>query len=174
MGVVKRILSSVAVSGVAMMAVTSNSVSAADIELPDTVIWSSYPTGTTAYSQAVAIGSVLQNEYGVKLRVIPGRNDIARFFPIRQGRAHFAATGNSDVYFAQEAVFDFGSKSWGPQPVRATVRNVPDGCAYTFVTTEDSGIQSASDLKGKRVVYVHGSPSLNFASEGLLAYAGLT
>lgn len=48
------------------------------IELPRTMAWSAYPTGTGGYSQAVALGNILQRTYGVNLRVIPGRNDVSR------------------------------------------------------------------------------------------------
>ena len=50
----------------------THSIWAADgIELPKTIAWSAYPTGTGGYSQAVAIGSILQRQYQVNLRVIP-------------------------------------------------------------------------------------------------------
>ena len=44
---------------------------AGQLEMPRTVAWSAYPTGTGGYSQAVAIGNILQRQYGVNLRVVP-------------------------------------------------------------------------------------------------------
>ena len=35
------------------------------IELPRTMAWSAYPTGTGGYSQAVALGNILQRSRGV-------------------------------------------------------------------------------------------------------------
>ncbi|MFM1897055.1 MAG: hypothetical protein RLZZ385_2129, partial [Pseudomonadota bacterium] len=35
------------------------------IDLPRTIAWSAYPTGTGGYSQAVAIGNILQRTYKV-------------------------------------------------------------------------------------------------------------
>jgi len=36
-----------------------------NIQFPKTIAWSAYPTGTGGYSQAVAIGNILQRQYGV-------------------------------------------------------------------------------------------------------------
>ena len=80
-----------------------------------TIAWSAYPTGTGGYSQAVAIGNILQRQYGVNLRVIPGRNDVSRLATLRAGRVHFSAGGSESVY-AQEGILNFASKIWGPQP----------------------------------------------------------
>ena len=66
--------------------------------------WSAYNLGTTGYSQAVAIGKVLKDEYGTTLRVIPGKNDISRLVPLRKGRVQFSANGIA-TYLAQEGVF---------------------------------------------------------------------
>src|SRR5690606_40363144 len=74
-------------------------------ELPRTIAWSAYPTGTSGYSQAVAIGSILRREYGVNLRVIPGRNDVSRLATLLAGRVHFSAGGSEAVY-AQEGVLN--------------------------------------------------------------------
>ena len=51
--------------------------SADDVQFPKTIAWSAYPTGTGGYSQAVAIGNILQRQYSTNLRVIPGRNDVS-------------------------------------------------------------------------------------------------
>ena len=93
-----------------------------NIQFPKTIAWSAYPTGTGGYSQAVAIGNILQRQYGVNLRVIPGRNDVSRLATLRAGRVHFSAGGSESVY-AQEGILNFASKIWGPQPVRALMSN---------------------------------------------------
>ncbi len=96
-----------------------------NIQFPKTIAWSAYPTGTGGYSQAVAIGNILQRQYGVNLRVIPGRNDVSRLATLRAGRVHFAAGGSESVY-AQEGILNFASKIWGPQPIRALMSNFSD------------------------------------------------
>ena len=147
--------------------------SAGDIQFPKTIAWSAYPTGTGGYSQAVAIGNILQRQYSTNLRVIPGRNDVSRLATLRAERVHFSAGGSESVY-AQEGVLNFASKIWGPQPVRAMLSNYSDACSYSIATAADADIRSMADMKGKRMTFVQGAPSLNNATAALLAYANLT
>ncbi|MCH8504685.1 MAG: TAXI family TRAP transporter solute-binding subunit [Ectothiorhodospiraceae bacterium] len=167
-----RALSGLAISAAAT-GLLATSVHAGGVELPRTVVWSAYPTGTSGYSQAVALGSVLQNEYGTNLRVIPGRNDISRLSPLRGNRVQFAAGGSEGVY-AQEGMLDFSHQGWGPQPLRIVLWNISDGCSFTLATAANAGIDSISDIRGKRVTYVQGAPSLNNATAALLSYGNLT
>jgi len=146
---------------------------AADIELPKTLVWTAYNTGSAGYNQAVAIGSALKNAHGVNLRVLPGKNDVSRLSPLRQGKAQFSATGSDSIY-AQEAVYTFGTRKWGPQSIRLLLHNVADGCAVSMAAAADAGIETLADLKGKRVAWVRGAPALNKAVESMLAFAGLT
>ena len=124
--------------------------SAGDIQFPKTIAWSAYPTGTGGYSQAVAIGNILQRQYSTNLRVIPGRNDVSRLATLRAERVHFSAGGSESVY-AQEGVLNFASKIWGPQPVRAMLSNYSDACSYSIATAADADIRSMADMKGKRM-----------------------
>ena len=62
-------------------------------ELPKQMSWTAYDTGSAGYNQAVAIGAALQDALGVNLRVLPGKNDVSRTEPLRQGRVEFSATG---------------------------------------------------------------------------------
>lgn len=162
-----------ALGGAAAALALATSAQAADVELPGTVIWSAYPTGTSGYAQAVAIGSVLQSEYDVNLRVIPGRNDVSRLSPLRAGRVNFSAGGSEAVY-AQEGMLNFGTVHWGPQPLRIAMWNISDGCSFTLATAADADIHEPADLEGKRVTWVQGAPSLNNATRALLSYAELT
>ncbi len=149
-------------------------LTAADaIQFPKTIAWSAYPTGTGGYSQAVAIGNILQRQYSTNLRVIPGRNDVSRLATLRAGRVHFSAGGSESVY-AQEGILNFASRIWGPQPVRAMLSNYSDACSFTFATAADANINSVADMKGKRMTFVQGAPSLNNATAALLSYANLT
>lgn len=141
--------------------------------LPRTIAWSAYPTGTGGYSQAVAIGSILRREYGVNLRVIPGRNDVSRLATLLAERVHFSAGGSEAVY-AQEGVLNFASRIWGPQPLRALMSNFSESCSFTLAAATDANIDTIADIRGKRVTWVQGSPSLNNALTALLAYGNLT
>ncbi len=145
---------------------------AEEVKLPKTVVWTAYNTGTSGYNQAVGIGSVLKNAYGVNLRVLPGKNDVSRLSPLKSGKAQFSATGSDSVY-AQEAVYTFGTRKWGPQPIRLLLHNVADGCAVSMAVAADAGVKGLADLKGKRVAWVRGAPALNKAVEAMLAFANL-
>lgn len=143
------------------------------IKLPETVAWTAYDVGSGGYNQAVAIGNALKNKLGVNLRVLPGRNDISRTLPVREGKVQFSANGVGGAYLAQEAVFEFGAKDWGPQPIRSLLLNNSDAL-LTIVTAKDANIKTMADLKGKRVAWVVGAPSLNQNITALLAFGNLT
>lgn len=163
-------MSATAAAGMALA--IGSGVASADIELPGTIIWSAYPTGTTGYSQAVGIGQVLQNEYGTNLRVIPGRNDVSRLEPLRRDRADFSAGGTESVA-VQEAQFTFGERHWGPQPVRTVSWSIGDACSFTIAAAGDAGIDTVADMEGQRVAFVQGAPILNFGMEYMLNFAEL-
>ncbi|MEO0730695.1 MAG: TAXI family TRAP transporter solute-binding subunit, partial [Pseudomonadota bacterium] len=120
------------------------------------------------------IGAALKDKAGVSLRVLPGKNDVARTEPLRQGKVQFSATGVGGSFMAQEGVFVFGRKSWGPQPVRVLLANNGGVVGLAVGVAKDTGVTSYADLKGKRVAWVKGAPALNVNVTAYLAYAGLT
>jgi TRAP transporter TAXI family solute receptor len=144
-----------------------------DIKLPGTLTWTAYDVGSGGYNQAVAIGNALKNKLGVDLRVLPGKNDVSRNIPLRDGRVPFSANGVGGSYLAQEGVYEFGARDWGPQAVRSLILNNSDAL-LTIVTAKDANINTAADFKGKRVAWVLGAPSLNQNITALLAFANLT
>jgi TRAP transporter TAXI family solute receptor len=146
---------------------------AQDIKLPNTLAWTAYDVGSGGYNQAVAIGNVLKNKIGINLRVLPGKNDVSRTIPLRENKVEFAANGVGGAYLAQEGVYEFGAKEWGPQPIRALLLNNSDAL-LTIITAKDAGIKTMADLKGKRVAWVVGAPSLNQNITALLAFGNLT
>ena len=101
-----------------ILSVSAPAAIAADFKLPKQLAWTAYGTGSAGYNQSVAIGAALQEATGTNLRVLPGKNDIARTEPVRQGKVQFSANGVGGSFMAQEGVFQFGAKNWGPQPVR--------------------------------------------------------
>ncbi|MCD8516080.1 MAG: TAXI family TRAP transporter solute-binding subunit [Burkholderiaceae bacterium] len=144
-----------------------------NIGLPDTLAWSAYDVGSGGYNQAVAIGNAFKQKYGVNLRVLPGKNDVSRTLPLREGKVQFSANGVGGSYMAQEGFYDFGTANWGPQPVRALLLNNSDQ-VLTAVAAGDAGINTPADMKGKRIAWVIGSPSLNQNITAILAFANLT
>ena len=140
--------------------------------LPRQLAWTAYNLGTTGYNQAVGIGAMLREKYGVTLRVIPGQNDVSRLLPLKTGRVDFSANGVS-TYFAQEGMFQFANPEWGPQPLRLLMTS--NGLSNQGIAVaEDTGVTSFSELRGHRIPYVRGAPALNVSMEAYLAYGGLT
>ena len=164
----------------AVLALAATSVAAEG--LPGTVTWTAYDTGSSGYNQAVAIGAAMQEAAGTNLRILPGKNDLSRLEPVRQGKVQFSANGVG-TYMAQEGVFEFGDKAWGPQKVRLLMNNVGSGSALVLAVTK-TGCEKAgkpdcegfthADMKGLNVSYIKGAPALNTNAEAWLAYGGLT
>lgn len=166
-----RILSAVAVT-VAAAALAAGAMAADKPKLPGTLVWTAYGVGTAGYNQSVAIGAALKKNLGVNLRVQPGKNDISRMAPLRDGKLQLSANGIG-TYFGQEGVFDFASPDWGPQKLRLLMMNNGDANIVMGVAA-DAGVKTMADLKGKRVTWVVGSPALNHNIASGLAFAGLT
>jgi TRAP transporter TAXI family solute receptor len=145
---------------------------AAESGLPPAMAWSAYNLGTTGYNQAVAIGKVLKDHYDVTLRVLPGKNDVSRLLPLVRGRVQFSANGVA-TYFAQEGVFQFAERTWGPLPLRLVLTSNGDS-NQALAVAADTGITTFAGLRGRRVPYVRAAPSLNVSTEALLACGGLT
>lgn len=167
----------------ALLCLATGPALAQDLDLPKQLTWTAYGTGSAGYNQSVAIGAALQEATGVNLRVLPGKNDIARTEPVRQGKVQFSANGVGGSFMAQEGVFQFGAENWGPQPVRVLAANnggaVGLSLAVAAEACEKVGKPNCegftyADLKGLRVSWVKGAPSLNTNNEAYLAYGGLT
>lgn len=145
---------------------------AQDIKLPQTLTFTAYDTGSSGFNIAVAVGKMFKDKHGSDIRVLPAGNDVARLAPLKGGRAQASMMGIG-VYFAQEGVFEFGAKEWGPQPLRLILAST-DCNAVSLGVAKDTGVKQVKDLKGKRVGMVVGSPALNQNALGVLAFAGLT
>src|SRR5499426_3336358 len=147
-------------------------VRAEDIKLPPTMAMTAYDTGTSGFNITVAVGKMMKDKYGSDVRVLPAGNDVARLAPLRAKRAVASAMG-SGTYFAQEGMFEFGAKEWGPQPLQLMLSSVDCNCGSLGVAA-DVGVKEIKDLRGKRVGFVVGSPALNQNSLAVLAFGGLT
>src|SRR3982074_3879446 len=144
---------------------------AQDITLTPTLRFTAYDTGTAGFNIAVAVGKMMEDKSGPELRVLPAGNDVARLAPLRAGRALSSAMG-SGTYFAQEGVFEFGAREWGPQALQLVLSSV-DCNAGSLGVARDTGVTEIKQLKGKRVGFVVGSPALNQNSLAMLAFGGL-
>jgi TRAP transporter TAXI family solute receptor len=162
-------LASIAIIGASWA--TMPSARAEDVKLPPTMTFTAYDTGTAGFNIAVAVGKMMKDKYGTDIRVLPAGNDVARLAPLRAGRAVVSAMG-SGTYFAQEGVFEFGAREWGPQPLQLVLSSV-DCNAASLGVARDTGVTEIKQLKGKRVGFVVGSPALNQNSLAILAFGDL-
>jgi len=140
--------------------------------LPKEMSWTAYDTGSSGFNIAVAIGQQLKQAAGSDVRILPSGNDTGRLAPVKANRALISQMGIG-TYFAQEGMFEFGTKSWGPQPVRlmlaATACN-----GLGLAVARDTGVKEVKDLKGKRLGIVVGSPALSQGVIALIGFGGLT
>ena len=108
-----KALAPIALAGISL----ASPAYAQDVKLPPTMVVTAYDTGTAGFNIAVGVGKMMKDKYGTDVRVLPAGNDVARLAPLRAKRAAMSAMG-SGTYFAQEGVFEFGTKEWGPQALQ--------------------------------------------------------
>jgi TRAP transporter TAXI family solute receptor len=168
---VHRLVALAPVIFTSMSLLTTTAAQAEDVKLPPTMTFTAYDTGTAGFNIAVAVGKMMKDKYGTDLRVLPAGNDVARLAPLRAGRAVSSAMG-SGTYFAQEGVFEFGAREWGPQALQLVLSSV-DCNAGSLGVARDTGVTEIKHLKGKRVGFVVGSPALNQNSLAILAFGDL-
>lgn len=161
----------VAILGGAAIAAAPGAL-AQDGKLPPTLTFTAYDTGTSGFNITVAVGKAIKDQHNTDVRVLPAGNDVARLTPIRTGKAQVSAMGVG-VYFAQEGVFEFANRDWGPQVLQIILSSV-DCNGTNLGIAKDIGVTQIKDLKGKRVGFVVGSPSLNQNALATLAFAELT
>ncbi|MDO8978713.1 MAG: TAXI family TRAP transporter solute-binding subunit [Afipia sp.] len=163
------------ITAVAAMVLAGTAVSPAlaqEVKLAPTMAFTAYDTGTSGFNIAVGVGKMMKDKYGSDIRVLPAGNDVARLAPLRAGRAVLAWMGTG-VYFAQEGVFEFGVKEWGPQALQMTLSTI-DCNGLSVGVTKDAGVKEWKDFRGKRLGFVVGSPALNQNALAIIAYGGLT
>jgi len=158
--------------GVVAAASLAFSAVAQDIKLPPALTVTAYDTGSSCFNIAVAVGKTFKDKQGTDLRVLPAGNDVARLQPLRTGRAQFSSMGIG-IYYAQEAVFEFAVKEWGPQKLQLMYTSTDCNGAALGVA-KDTGVTQLKDLKGKRIPIVVGSPALNQNVFAALTFGGLT
>ncbi len=162
--------------GLALAALAAISVGGAavaqDVKLPQTLTFTAYDTGSSGFNIAVAVGKMFKDKHNADVRILPAGNDVARLAPLKGGRAQASYMGVG-VYFAQEGVFEFGAKEWGPQALRLILAS-SDCNAISLGVAKDTGVRQIKDLKGKRIGMVVGSPALNQNAFAILAFGGLT
>lgn len=161
-----------AIAGLPLALLGAAIAQADEVDLPRTLAWTAYGTGSSGYAQAVAIGNMLQSNYGTAVRVLPGDNDVSRMTPLKQGRVELCACGIAS-YYGAEGVMMFAHRDWGPQPIRVITTSTAS-FGLSLAVAGDLGVETPADLRGKRIAYIRGDDALNKGAEAYLAFGGLT
>lgn len=143
-------------------------------ELPQLIVWTSYDVGTSTYVQTACMADGVTKKTGLRLRVMPSGNDIARLLPLQSGSAHFATMSGPSAYSGMNGLWDYAKYNQGPQPFRQVLSVIDYEQAIAVGTAATAKIKNLKDLKGKRLTYIPGGTALNSAMEATLAFAGLT
>ncbi|MET4698389.1 TRAP transporter TAXI family solute receptor [Constrictibacter sp. MBR-5] len=152
------------------LALGAGAAAAAEAKLPRTMVWTAYDLGSSGYAEASGIANALMKKYDMRVRIVPSGTSIGRLLPVTTGKAGYGYLAN-ETYFAAEGSYDFATQQWGPQDLRIVLgRLAGNGLACAG----DAGIDTLADLKGKRIGYVKGNPSVNVKTDASLAFAGLT
>jgi len=168
-GVSRRSVLKLGGAGVAG-AVFAPHVARAATGMADTLIFKCHGTGSGNII-ATAVADALQKTTSSRVRISPAANGVALVLPLKLGGADYTFAAN-ELFFASEAAFEFGTRDWGgPQDLRMVLAPPK---ALALASAKDANIFYPKDLKGKRVGYVKGSPSVNVKTDAYLAFAGLT
>ena len=154
--------------GVATAALFASGV-AQGAGLPKTMIWTSYDFGSAGFAQASGVANAFKKQYGTRIRIVPSGTGIGRMLPVTQRKAHYGFLA-TETYFASEGTYDFAVTQWGPQNLRIVLAP-PTTTGLTV--PKGSKFADGHNLKGIRLGYVKGNPSVNVKTDALLAYAGL-
>ncbi len=149
---------------------TGQSALAQDVKLPPSMVWSAYDLGSSGYAEASGIANALQTKFKTRIRIVPAGTSIGRMLPMLTGKVKYGFLAN-EAYFAAEGTYDFGVASWGPQDVRIVLGRP---ASVGMSVAKDTGVKQIADLKGKRVGYVKGNPSVNVKNDAYIAFGGLT
>jgi hypothetical protein len=134
------------------------------------MVWSAYDLGSSGYSEASSVGNALQTKFDARVRILPSGTSIGRLLPMKTGKARYGFLSN-ETFFAAEGIYEFSDQSWGPQDVRILLGRP---ATVGIIVAADTGVKTVAGLKGKRVGYVKGNPSLNIKTDAYLAFGGLT
>ncbi len=156
--------------GAVLAVMTAATAQADDTKLPRSMVWSAYDLGSSGYAEASGIANALQKKYTTRIRIVPAGTSIGRLLPMSTGKVTYGFLAN-EVYFATEGTYDFETMQWGPQDLRIVLGRP---ASVGLAVAKDTGVKQIADLKGKRVGFVKGNPSVNVKNEGYLAFGGLT
>ncbi|MDA1099832.1 MAG: TAXI family TRAP transporter solute-binding subunit [Proteobacteria bacterium] len=166
-----KMLKLVTAAATAIVAASSLATAmAADAKLPKSMIWSAYDLGASGYAEASGIANALQKKYPTRIRIVPAGTSIGRLLPMTTGKVSYGYLAN-EVFFATEALYDFATQAWGPQNLRIVLGRP---ATVALAVAKDTGVKKIADLRGMRIGYVKGNPSVNVKNDAYLAFGGLS
>ena len=134
--------------------------------------WATPDSDAPGYEQVKSLAAVLGSG-DKRIRLESSSSHTSRARMLREERVQIAATSVAGSYFAQEGLFGYAARDWGPQALRMVLANIHPQL-LGIVAAGDASITSLADLKGKRITRVSGAPELQHHVAALLAFAGLT
>ena len=162
-----RTLSAALLSG--SIALTGAMSAQASGEVPKRLVFSSYDFGSSGFAQASGIANAFKQKFGTRIRIIPSGTSIGRMLPLSQRKVDYAFLA-SGTFFGSEGTYDFASPVWGPQDLRC-VLSPPSATGVKMLG--NSKFKNAKDIKGIRLGYVKGNPSVNVKTDAVAHFAGL-
>ena len=163
-------LSLKSITVLAVTAAFALSASAAMAAKPKEVSLVSWGVGSMFYSMSSAVANAVKQKSGIKTNIIPSSNDTGRMLPVKTGEAQMFIAAASTGWLGTRGAGMFSNPQWGPQKLRIAWRG---GAYYTaFWSRGDSGVANLTQVKGKRVAQVPGSPTLNWLLQGAVAFGG--
>ncbi len=139
---------------------------------PAMFVFSDMEIGSSAYMNYQALGKGILKTFDIKLRVLPFSGTESSVHSVLQGIS-MTFTTNPGMYYVQEAMYEYGARNLGPQPVSMVYQCYRFTGAGLF-TTMNSPIKTAADLRGKKVLFFIGNPGMQTYVDILLAFGGLT
>lgn len=139
---------------------------------PQLISVAAYDIGASAYNEPMGVGEGVLKKFGIKMRLLPLSNNLARMRAGKSRQVDFFVT-SSDAVFARKGWHEWAARDWGPQRLRL-IWQTNRSSSFSLAVLADSNIRTIADLKGKRVTYLVGSPSGNAITEAYLNFEGLT
>ena len=142
-------------------------------ELPKLLSATTYTVGSTGYAISMGLCKAIEEKGGIKVKVVPAGTDVSKLKPVMSKEMAFSILTGAGQFMASRGLGLFAAPSMGPQKLRL-LWACDVGAIAGMMARGDAGIKTLSDLKGRRVSMIPGSPACTFLHSGYLAFGGLT
>lgn len=142
--------------------------------LPNPVRWSTYGVGSATLPMVLAVGDAIKQKYGIGMRAVGVATGSAGMKLLKDGNTDFQCRTCGEVWAASEGLDIYGEIEWGPQDLYELWGCFMIGGSMALAATEQSGIKSPPDMKGRRIPRVPGYSTGDYNMAAYLAFANLT